>query len=85
MKRRTQKKIINKTRCHSWSSNAGLSSLSPQIRINLGLTLPQRPQRPQRQRLCSCSSQTEIDEEVDSSEQNSPTRSIAPSLQQIGR
>ncbi|XP_037051848.1 uncharacterized protein LOC119085529 isoform X2 [Bradysia coprophila] len=69
---------------NSWSSNAGISSLSPQIRMNLGLTFPQRSsQRPPRQRLCSCSSQTEIDEEVDdSSGLNSPT--TQPSLQQIG-
>ncbi|KAJ6637178.1 tRNA-cytidine(32) 2-sulfurtransferase [Pseudolycoriella hygida] len=77
--------VSNRNRCHSWSSNAGLSSLSPQIRINLGLTLPQRSQRPQRQRLCSCSSQTEIDEELaDSTDLNSPTRSLQQSLQLIG-
>lgn len=58
-------------RCHSWSSaGGGLNSLSPQTRINLGFTSPQQknlgPTNGTRQRLCSCSSQTDLEEELSS-------------------
>lgn len=52
-------------RCHTWSSSAatgGVHLLSPQTRISLGLAMPPLRGSVPRQRLCSCSSQTDAEE-----------------------
>ncbi|GAB0094866.1 Pyridoxal phosphate-dependent transferase [Sergentomyia squamirostris] len=67
----------SRNRCNSWGS---VPALSPQTRISLGL-MDQQPNNGgrRRQRVCSCSSQTDLFNTTSSPENASPT----PSLQSL--
>ncbi|XP_059611435.1 uncharacterized protein LOC132258233 isoform X2 [Phlebotomus argentipes] len=70
----------SRNRCNSWGS---VPALSPQTRIHLGLAPDQQQANgaKRRQRVCSCSSQTDLFNTASSSENASPT----PSLQNLSQ